>query len=136
MPNPSAGLQGIFTPVEGTLNMAPAATSVAPSITLAGLGLTSPFFEILLGFYTYYLPLALYAAWLSIATWDIVRRGQLKGGSRIGWLAVIYLVPILGPIAYYLFGKSEIPRSTRIALVVGAPIIYLVVAVLLLLFVS
>jgi hypothetical protein len=136
MPNPSAGLQGIFTPVEGTLNMSPAATSVAPSITLAGLGLASPFLEVLLGFYTYYLPLALYAAWLSIATWDIVRRSQLKGGSRIGWLAVIYLIPILGPIAYYLFGKSEIPGSTRIALVVGAPIIYLVVAVLLLLFIS
>jgi plastocyanin len=136
MPDPNAGLQGIFTSVEGTLNMTATATSIAPALTLAGLGLTSPFFEILLGFYTYYLPLALYAAWLSIATWDIVRRGQLQGGSRIGWMAVIYLIPILGPIAYYLFGKSEIPRSTRIALVVGAPIIYLVVAVLLLLFVS
>lgn len=84
----------------------------------------------------YYLPLALYAAWLSVATWDIVRRSQMKSGARIGWMAVIYLIPILGPLAYYLFSKSEIPRSTRYALVIGAPIVYLLVAVLLLLTVS
>jgi hypothetical protein len=138
MPDPTINPQGIFTTIERSPNMllTTTATSISPSITLAGLGLATPFFEVLLGFYMYYLPLALYAAWLSVATWDIVRRSQMKAGARIGWMAVIYLIPILGPLAYYLFGRSEIPRSTRYALVIGAPIVYLLVAVLLLLTVS
>ncbi len=119
-----------------TMLLAATTTSIAPSITLGGLGLATPFFEILLGFYLYYLPLALYGAWLSVATWDIVRRDQMKTGARIGWMAVVYLIPVLGPLAYYLFSKSEIPRSTRYALAIGAPIVYLLVAVLLLFTVS
>jgi len=68
--------------------------------------------------------------------WDIVRRAQLKGGARLGWMAVVLLIPILGPIAYFLFGRSEISRSTRLALVAGAPALYIVISVLLLLFIS
>lgn len=137
MPDPSINPQGIFTSMGGTqLNMNATITTISPGITLGGLGLATPFFEILLGFYLYYLPLALYAAWLSVATWDIVRRGELKGGVRIGWLAMIYLIPVVGPLAYYLFGRSSIPRGTRIALVIGAPVLYLAISVLLLYFVS
>ncbi len=137
MPDATIAPQGIFTTIEGTaLDMTGASTTISPSITLGGLGLANPFFEVILGFYTYYLPLALYAAWLSVATWDIVRRNEMKGGSRIGWMAVVYLIPVLGPLAYFLFGKSEIPRSTRLALAVGAPVAYLIVAVVLLFTVS
>ena len=137
MPDPTIDPQGIFTSTEGRpLDMTFAATAVSPGITLGGLGLATPFFEVILGFYMYYLPLALYAAWLSVATWDIVRRGEMKGGTRIGWLAVVYFIPVLGPLAYYLFGKSEIPRLTRFAFVIGAPIVYLIISVLLLLFIS
>jgi hypothetical protein len=91
---------------------------------------------VILGFYLYYLPLALYGVWLSVATWDLVRRSDIKGGTRIIWMAVVYLVPVLGPLAYYLFGKSEIPRSARFALAIGAPLVYLSISVLLLLFIS
>ncbi len=137
MPDPTIDPQGIFTTIDGRpLDMTVTATSISPGITLGGLGLATPFFEVILGFYMYYLPLALYAAWISVATWDIVRRGEMKGGARIGWLAVVYFIPVLGPLAYYLFGKSEIPRLTRFALAIGAPIVYLIVSVLLLLFIS
>ena len=137
MPDATIAPQGIFTTIEGTaLDMTVASTTISTSITLGGLGLANPFFEVILGFYTYYLPLALYAAWLSVATWDIVRRNEMKGGTRIGWMAVVYLIPVLGPLAYFLFGKSEIPRSTRLALAVGAPVAYLIVAVVLLFTVS
>jgi len=137
MPDPTIDPQGIFTTIDGRpLDMTVAATSISPGITLGGLGLATPFFEVILGFYMYYLPLALYAAWISVATWDIVRRGEMKGGARIGWLAVVYFIPVLGPLAYYLFGKSEIPRLTRFALAIGAPIVYLIISVLLLLFIS
>ncbi len=137
MPDATIPPQGIFTTIEGTpLDMTVAVSAITPGITLGGLGLATPFFEIILGFYMYYLPLALYGAWISVATWDIVRRNELKGGSRLGWLAIVYLIPVLGPLAYYLFGKSEIPRLTRFALVIGAPIVYLIISVLLLLTIS
>ncbi|HEU5379255.1 MAG TPA: right-handed parallel beta-helix repeat-containing protein [Ktedonobacteraceae bacterium] len=137
LPDLNGPLQGIFTSIEGTsLNMTPSATTITPSITLGGLGLHVPFIEVILGFYMYYLPLALYAALLSVATWDIVRRTSIKGGASIGWLAIIFLIPVLGPLAYYLFGRSEISRTTRLALAIGAPVLYLVIAILLLLLVS
>ena len=137
MPDAGSNPQGIFTTIEGKpLDMTLSVTAISPSITLGGLGLATPFFEVILGFYMYYLPLALYGAWLSVATWDIVRRSEMKGGARIGWLAVVYLVPVLGPLAYYLFGKSEIPRSMRYALAIGAPVVYLLISVLLLLTIS
>ncbi len=137
MLDPNIDPQGIRTISEGTpINMTPDTATISPNITLGGLGLATPFFEVILGFYLYYLPLALYAVWLSVATWDLVRRSDIKGGARIGWMAVVYLIPVLGPLAYYLFGRSEIPSSTRLALVIGAPLVYLGISVLLLLFVS
>jgi plastocyanin len=137
MPDPTINPQGIRTITEGTpINMAPDAAIISPNITLGGLGLATPFFEVILGFYLYYLPLALYAVWLSVATWDLVRRSDVRGGARIGWMAIVYLIPVLGPLAYYLFGRSEIPRSARFALAIGAPLAYLAISVLLLLFVS
>jgi hypothetical protein len=137
MPDSTIDPQGIRTIAEGTpINMTPDLATITPSIALGGLGLTTPFFEVILGFYLYYLPLALYGVWLSVATWDLVRRSDIKGGTRIIWMAVVYLVPVLGPLAYYLFGKSEIPRSARFALAIGAPLVYLSISVLLLLFIS
>jgi Right handed beta helix region/Phospholipase_D-nuclease N-terminal len=137
MPDSTIDPQGIRTIAEGTpINMTPDLATITPSIALGGLGLTTPFFEVILGFYLYYLPLALYGVWLSVATWDLVRRSDIKGGTRIIWIAVVYLVPVLGPLAYYLFGKSEIPRSARFALAIGAPLVYLGISVLLLLFIS
>jgi plastocyanin len=137
MPDPNIDLQGIRTITEGTpINMTPDTAAISPNITLGGLGLATPFFEVILGFYLYYLPLALYAVWLSVATWDLVRRSDIKGGARIGWMAIVYLVPVLGPLVYYLFGRSQIPRGTRLALSIGAPLVYLGISVLLLLFVS
>ena len=137
MPDFTIDPQGIRTIAEGTpINMTPDPATITPSIALGGLGLTTPFFEVILGFYLYYLPLALYGVWLSVATWDLVRRSDIKGGTRIIWMAVVYLVPVLGPLAYYLFGKSQIPRSARFALAIGAPLVYLGISVLLLLFIS
>ena len=137
MPDSTIDPQGIRTIGEGTpINMTPDPATITPSIALGGLGLTTPFFEVILGFYLYYLPLALYGVWLSVATWDLVRRSDIKGGTRIIWMADVYLLPVLGPLAYYLFGKSEIPRSARFALAIGAPLVYLGISVLLLLFIS
>ena len=136
MPDPTIAPQGIFANLGGyTLDMTVSSTTVHPSFMLGGLGLATPVGEIILGFYFYLLPIALYAAWFGIGTWDLIRRTDVKGGVRIGWLTVIYLIPVLGPLAYFLFGKSEIQRSTRWVLALGAPLAYVIIAVVLLLLV-
>ncbi|HEY6541825.1 MAG TPA: right-handed parallel beta-helix repeat-containing protein, partial [Ktedonobacteraceae bacterium] len=137
MPDPTSDLQGIRTLTEGTpIDMTPEASPITPGLTLGGLGLATPFLEVILGFYLYFLPLALYGAWLSVITWDIVRRSEMKTGARLGWLAIAYLIPVLGPLAYFFFGKSPIQRAPRFAIAIGAPVIYLGVAALLLFFIS
>jgi len=139
MPDPNINLQGIhtITDTERTpIDMTPAPATISPSITLGGLGLANPVLESILGFYMYLLPLSLYAVWLSVATWDLVRRSDMKSGVRIGWMAIVYLIPILGPLAYYLFGRSEIPRSARLTIAFGIPITFLAISVLLLFTIS
>ncbi len=137
MPDTTIDPQGIHTLAEGTpIDMTPATAALTPGLTLAGLGLATPFLEVMVGFYLYYLPLALYGAWLSVITWDVVRRDDLRTGSRLGWLAIVYLIPVLGPLAYFLLGKSKIQSTTRFSLAIGVPVIYLAVAAVLLFFIS
>ncbi len=81
----------------------------------------------LLGLYLYVLPLALYAAWIAIAGWDLIRR-DVSDGRRIGWMALVLAVPILGPIAYFTLGGSEISRPVRLFLVFGGILIYVGIA--------
>ena len=82
----------------------------------------------LLGLYGYVLPLVLYASWVAISLWDLVRREGLTDGKRMGWMTVVLLVPFLGPPIYLLAGGSPIQRSIRLFLVFGALAIYLLVA--------
>ena len=80
--------------------------------------------SVLLGLYLYVLPLALYASWIALAVWDLIRR-DLSDGRRIGWMAVVLAVPLLGPIAYFTLGGSPISRPVRLFLVWGGILIYL-----------
>jgi len=83
------------------------------------------------GLYAYVLPLVLYAAWVVIAVWEIItRREDLSQGGGIGWILIILVVPFLGVIAYYLFGKSKIPAAYRWVLLAGGMTAYLVFLVL------
>lgn len=116
--------------------MKPAPTTISPSITIGGSGFAYPVLELIPGFYMYLLPLSLYVVWLSLATWDLVRRSDIKSGARIGWLAIVYLIPVLGPLAYYLFGRSEIPRGARLTIAFGISITFLAISVLLLFTIS
>ena len=84
--------------------------------------------QLLIGVYGYLLPLMLYTAWVSIALWDLIRQERLSASTRFGWMAAILLIPLLGPIAYYVAGRSPIPRSLRIMLVVGSLAAYVLVA--------
>jgi plastocyanin len=103
---------------------------VHQEVTVLGFPLAATWWGLLIGVYGYLLPLILYAAWISIALWDLVRQESVSTGRRIGWMAVILLIPLIGPIAYFVAGRSPIERSLRIMLVAGGLGIYIVVAAL------
>lgn len=91
----------------------------------------SSMFQFLLGLYAELLPIALYAAWLSLGFWDLARNEKLSNAAKLLWMVVLVVIPILGPIAYYLFGRSQLSRSFRVMFVIGAPVLYLAVTGLL-----
>lgn len=72
-----------------------------------------------LGLYAYVLPLVLYASWVVIAVWEIIKRDDMGRGAGIGWMFAILVIPFLGVIAYYIFGKSQIPAAYRWVLLAG-----------------
>ncbi|HEY5889436.1 MAG TPA: PLDc N-terminal domain-containing protein [Acidimicrobiia bacterium] len=77
-----------------------------------------------LGLYAYVLPLALYAAWVGIALWEIMKRDDLSHGAGIGWMFAIFVIPFLGVIAYYIFGGSQLPKAYKWTLLAGGLGVY------------
>jgi hypothetical protein len=63
--------------------------------------------------------------WVVIAVWDLSRREDLSRGKAIIWMAVILVIPFLGVIAYYLFGRSTIPVWQRWTFLAGGMAVYL-----------
>ncbi len=106
----------------------PASSNVSQEVTVLGFPLATGWWGILIGLYAYALPLILYSAWISIALWDLVRQDAVPNGVRVAWMAGVIAVPVLGPIAYYAFGRSPIQRSLRVMLVAGGLAIYVVLA--------
>lgn len=83
--------------------------------------------QMALGLYAYLLPLLLYTLWTTLALWDIGRRQNLGTAAIWGWCVAIFLLPIVGPIAYLLVGGSEMTRNTKLAAVGGGAVLYLLV---------
>jgi hypothetical protein len=78
-----------------------------------------------LGLYAYVLPLVLYASWVAIAVWEIVKRDDMGRGAGVAWILAILVLPFVGVIAYYIFGKSRIPAVYRWVLLAGGMGAYL-----------
>jgi len=83
--------------------------------------------QLVFALYGYLLPFVLYAAWTSLALWDLARRDDLRRGVAIGWIAVVLVVPFLGVIAYHVLGRPRLPAWLRAAVVGGGLVAYLVV---------
>ena len=92
--------------------------------------------QILLSLYGNLLLFALYAAWLAVAFVELAQRDDLSGGKRLGWGTLVLALPILGPILYYFAGGSKLSRGFKLALIVGAPLLCLLVTVLLMVLAS
>ncbi len=84
-------------------------------------------FQILVSMYGYFLPFMLYAAWSTLAFWDIGRRDDLSGGGAIAWILVVLLVPFFGAMAYHIVGGASFSRSLRAAMVGGGLGFYVLV---------
>ena len=61
--------------------------------------LATSWWSLLLGLYGYVLPFVLYATWVAIAMWDLIRRDADSIPHRARWMAVVLLVPFVGSVA-------------------------------------
>ena len=91
-----------------------------------GVPLATSWWSLLLGLYGYILPFVLYASWVAIAMWDLIRQESSPITHRARWMLVVLAVPFVGPLLYFGFGRSPIPRQLRLVLTVGAIAIYAV----------
>lgn len=90
----------------------------------------SGFFQVFFGIYGYFLPFMLYAAWSTLAFWDLARREDVGKALGTAWVFVVLLFPLVGAIAYHVFARSPIPRWLRGAVVGGGLAVYALVLLL------
>ncbi len=95
--------------------------------TVSGIFLQTSGWSIFFGLWAYFLPIMLFGAFVAIAIWDMVRRDDMSRGAMILWMAVSVIVPFLGVIAYFIFGRSEIPAWQRTTIVAGGVLGWLVI---------
>jgi hypothetical protein len=87
--------------------------------SLFGAPLAASWWGLVIGLYGYVLPGILYAAWVTIALWDLIRQESRPISFRARWMAVALLVPFAGPLLYFAFGRSPIPAQLRLMLTAG-----------------
>src|SRR5262249_51321059 len=74
--------------------------------------------------YGYILPFVLYATWVAVAMWDLIRQESAPLPHRARWMLIVLVVPFLGPLLYFAFGRSPIPRQLRLLLTAGGTVVY------------
>ena len=100
--------------------------TVSKEIAIMGVPLATSLGGLLIGLYGYVLPFVLYATWVAIAMWDLIRQESAPMPHRTRWMLVVLVVPFIGPLLYFGFGRSPIPRQLRLVLTVGGVVTYLV----------
>ena len=144
-PAPQAGLPGgadapvrpavdVFASVD--LDLAAVRTPSLPTdltvdqseeFTVAGVPLAAGAASLFFDLYGYLLPFVLLASWVAVAFWDIARRDELSRGAAVAWVAVILLVPFVGPVLYHAFSRSPIPAWLRATIVGGGLLAYVLI---------
>jgi len=98
--------------------------TVPKELSVMGMPLAMSWWSLLIGLYGYVLPFVLYAAWVAIALWDLIRQESQPLSHRTRWMVVVLVVPFIGPLLYFAFGRSPIPRQLRLILTVGGIVVY------------
>ena len=97
---------------------------------MLGVPIATSWWSLALGLYGYVLPLVLFVSWVAIAMWDLIRQESLPISFRTRWMLIVLVVPFIGPIIYFIWGRSPIPRQLRLVLTAGGVVVYAVVATL------
>jgi hypothetical protein len=100
--------------------------TVGKEIQFMGVPLATSWGGVLIGLYGSILPFALYVTWLAVAMWDLIRQESASLPHRTRWMLTVLIVPFIGPLLYFAFGGSPIPRQLRLVLTVGGIVVYLV----------
>ena len=108
----------------------PAEPTVHKELTVFGVPLAATWWSLLIGLYGYVLPGILYAAWVTIALWDLIRQESQPISFRAPWMAAVLLVPFAGPLLYFAFGRSPIPSQLRLMLTAGGVVATIAISVL------
>ena len=96
--------------------------TVPKEIAIMGMSLATSWGGLLVGLYGYILPFVLYATWVAVAMWDLIRQESEPLPHRTRWMLLVLVVPFLGPLLYFAFGRSPIPRQrTALAPDLGEP---------------
>jgi len=101
-----------------------AGPTVSKELTVMGMPLATSWWGLLIGLYGYVLPFVLYAAWVAVALWDLIRQESQPLPYRTRWMLAVLVVPFIGPLLYFAFGRSPIPRQLRLILTVGGIAVY------------
>ena len=126
---PEVAVPGIYRIRDPATIASSRGPAVGEEFTLVGMPIATSVWSLFLGLYGYLLPFALFATWMAVSVWDLIRREDLSTGARNGWIAAVVLIPFAGPVIYLLGGGSAIERSTRLVLVVGGLLASLTIAV-------
>ena len=120
-PRPAIPRQSVPQPyrIRALGSIEPGDPAVTKELTVFGTPLAASWWSLLIGLYGYLLPGILYAAWVTIALWDLIRQESQTISFRARWMAVVLLVPFAGPLLYFAFGRSPIPSQLRLMLTVG-----------------
>jgi hypothetical protein len=102
-----------------------AGPEVSAALAVLGMPVATSWWGLLLGLYGYVLPFVLYASWVAVALWDLIRQESASIAHRARWMLVVLVVPFVGPVLYFGFGGSAIPRQLRLILTVGGVAVYL-----------
>jgi hypothetical protein len=109
-------------------DIAPSGATSPKEPTVLGVPIAASWWSLALGLYAYVLPLMLYVTWVAVAVWDLIRQESLPVSTRVRWMLVVLIVPFLGPIIYFIWGRSPIPRELRLMLTAGGVVAYVVIA--------
>jgi hypothetical protein len=99
--------------------------TVSKEIAIMGMPLATSWGGLLVGLYGYVLPFVLYATWVAVAMWDLIRQESAPLPHRTRWMLVVLVVPFFGPLLYFAFGRSPIARQLRLVLTAGGIAVYL-----------
>jgi hypothetical protein len=74
--------------------------------------------------FAFLLPITVYAAWTSLAFFDMHQRNSLH--HRPLWTALLMLLPFLGAFLYHLRSGSTIPAHIRVSMLATGAGVFLV----------